>query len=45
MSISIDSTTENVGVNRLFIEAGAYFDNVAQKVQISKPPQNKVTGL
>ncbi|XP_028398534.1 uncharacterized protein LOC114522102 [Dendronephthya gigantea] len=37
-----DLATENVGVNRLFLEAGAYFDNVAQKLQISKPPQNKI---
>ena len=44
-SISIDHVAENIGVRRLFNEAGAYFDNATQKLQISEPPKNKVARL
>ena len=43
INISIDLVVENAGVSRLFNEVGAYFDNVAQKLQISKQPKNKVS--
>ncbi|CAB4022538.1 uncharacterized protein LOC113677719, partial [Paramuricea clavata] len=33
---------KNAGVSRLFNEAGAYFDNVTQKLQICEPPENKI---
>ena len=39
---SIDYVAENVGVSRIYHEAGAYFDNVTQKLQIPEPPKNKV---